>query len=775
MIASFVRSSDLCSAALVCRKWNDIFMPLLWGNPASHFGRENDAVYVALVRFKRTLVWARSITRESTHTLHFPPAQAEIYDGPRSGWLSDILHRLPNLQSLIVSHIPFFDYGALSTLARLSQPVIGQAMTGATYNLRLLDASNCINLTPQTLAAGLRLFPALIYLDLSGTPSARSSEVLTELNHNLDLQILKLQRLWLGDDELHLLSQAVGRNLRSLDIRTNRITDRGLRSLIASCMSSSSRPLQNRRMSPQRTGPKLQEILDGEQQDEYIWTKLTAGFASSTGLEGAPTNGLTHLYISGNQISVEGASDLLKCMNMRVVDVGNVVSDVIQSAPPRYELPESRLSMPGVEELIPVIEGNARKLAYLRINHAVVTEMIPLHDHNALELADTANIPHPENAVELDTNEQSLYELPDQPLVELQALPVFVELEGSPVPQSPATCNHHELRLAIDKLTMDTEDTPESVSAFTSTLDSSGGLFSPISPIAPLAPRALAPTPQQPVTIDGLLTIGDSEAPEVVISPGRVEGGNNLSVPGQRPHRRTYSGVLDEHDARLRYHQSQDHALLPGTLESLRTLVLTEVPPKSPTPTTAARIIAFIRECAEEERWAHLRASTSYQLPPGQNRHAAEKQFAQTLFPLRKVVLEMAPDRPDVASWHRPSFPTLMLSSTLDPDCETYLSAGKDDFSFFGAEECGQPDGDGLAHIPLAAFTEKMSVGMEEQDQFTGKGSSASRKPQVYDVLQEVSKFRKATKMKHEVALARGDTEHVEGYWSGIIEVVRPR
>src|SRR6195952_5574967 len=102
IISSFVRSQDLCSAALVSKEWNQIFIPHLWGNPASHFGSESEAVYVALVRFKRTLAWARLSTRELTHTLHLPPAQAELYDGPRADWLREILSRLPRLQSLIV-------------------------------------------------------------------------------------------------------------------------------------------------------------------------------------------------------------------------------------------------------------------------------------------------------------------------------------------------------------------------------------------------------------------------------------------------------------------------------------------------------------------------------------------------------------------------------------------------------------------------------------------------------------------------------------------------
>jgi hypothetical protein len=116
LVANYIPSSDLCAAALVCSKWHATFSPHLWGNPASHFGIENDRVYVALTKFKRTLQTARLLVRSQTHTLHLPPAHAEIYNGPHSDWLRDILSRLPNLQSLIVRGLPFFDHGALMAL-----------------------------------------------------------------------------------------------------------------------------------------------------------------------------------------------------------------------------------------------------------------------------------------------------------------------------------------------------------------------------------------------------------------------------------------------------------------------------------------------------------------------------------------------------------------------------------------------------------------------------------------------------------------------------------
>ena len=45
LVASYIESADLCAASLVCRRWHEIFAPCLWGNPASHFGTENDRVY----------------------------------------------------------------------------------------------------------------------------------------------------------------------------------------------------------------------------------------------------------------------------------------------------------------------------------------------------------------------------------------------------------------------------------------------------------------------------------------------------------------------------------------------------------------------------------------------------------------------------------------------------------------------------------------------------------------------------------------------------------
>ena len=45
LIAPYIPSSALCALNRVNRELNNVFAPCLWGNPASHFGTENDRVY----------------------------------------------------------------------------------------------------------------------------------------------------------------------------------------------------------------------------------------------------------------------------------------------------------------------------------------------------------------------------------------------------------------------------------------------------------------------------------------------------------------------------------------------------------------------------------------------------------------------------------------------------------------------------------------------------------------------------------------------------------
>jgi len=258
----------------------------------------------------------------------------------------------------------------------------------------------------------------------------------------------------------------------------------------------------------------------------------------------------------------------------------------------------------------------------------------------------------------------------------------------------------------------------------------------------------------------------------------------HLAVPDQAPRKRTYSSVVDDHEANIQYRLKQDHALLPSMLPKLETLVLTDVPPRAHTPDITKHITQFITDCSEEVHWAKLQASVGYALPPGRDRRNAERQYARSIFPLQRIVLEMAPHQQTTSptsGWRRPSVPSIAMSSVQDPDCEDMWDAAQNDFSFFGGEECGQPDNDTSAYVPLVALTEKMTVvnndvsPQRKDGRVPGRPNDNARAPN-FDVLAEISRFRKEKKARYEDALASGNVNsHIEGYWEGEIIVIRPR
>ncbi|GME47869.1 Beta-lactamase-related protein [Neofusicoccum parvum] len=443
IVAQYIPSRDLCSAALVCRQWHRIFTRQLWGNPASHFGVENDVVYVALVRFKRTLSWARLSTRELTHTLHFPPAHAEIYDGPHSDWLRDVLERLPRLQSLVVRGLPFFDHGALITLRRPSNLRLSShsdSLPRMTHDfplfwLRYLDASACTNATYSGLAEALQHFPALLYLDLSKTKSAKGADVLSVLKFCHSLRVLKLRSLALKDAEIEALATAVKTRLKSLDVRDNQLTDASARLLLDNCfnikrkscvthLNGQSTPSEQLPPSPASPSSPLRHPLlfdqyDKEDLDQVLRAKLVGEFAGSAFINDVYTDGITHLYISDNNLTVEGVSGLLRSKKLQVFDAGTVARE-----------PQDDFFMPGAEKLTPVIKKYASdKMTYLRIHHAVITEETAVADLSVgrVELQGDLGIYSPPTAHELDgfneiheapTENRAIYEMPNN-----QALP----------------------------------------------------------------------------------------------------------------------------------------------------------------------------------------------------------------------------------------------------------------------------------------------------------------------------------------------------------------
>jgi len=251
----------------------------------------------------------------------------------------------------------------------------------ATYGLRLLEASNCLNTTPLGLAESFKHFPSIVYLDLSKTLPARDPSVLHALRNLPALQILKLRGLGLKDEDVQILCQSIGLRVRSLDVRDNRLTDDSVRMILQECITTTSiaRTIVRNRMMQSQGIPSIMQDFFGfdlpsvyhtNGQDMFVKSKLTSGFLSHLGIEDAYQTGITHLYISGNNISVYAVANLLRIQRLHVLDVGTPIGAR------KAELP--RMASPsfisgGSEALVPLLEQNGRGLTYLRLNHSVVS------------------------------------------------------------------------------------------------------------------------------------------------------------------------------------------------------------------------------------------------------------------------------------------------------------------------------------------------------------------------------------------------------------------
>lgn len=288
---------------------------------------------------------SRLCVRQLTHTLHLPPALAEIYGEPPPTWLHEFLEYLPNLQSLLLSRLPFFDHRSLVALGK-----------GKQYNARLLLAEREVNATPAGLLALLNRCLRLTYLDLSHTTTARDSRVILALRQLRGLQVLKLRGIGLQDDDIEVLAKAIQTRVRLLDIRDNRLTDRGLNMLVNHCFllndGDGASIRGNLHFGP-LTGALLAYSTQSEQLGDQLLHLFTRRLSGLSALEELPHVGLTHLYVSDNKVSVSGLTDILHTRRLNALDAGAI--------------------SPGMEKLIPVLKSPiARNLTYLRIHHSIL-------------------------------------------------------------------------------------------------------------------------------------------------------------------------------------------------------------------------------------------------------------------------------------------------------------------------------------------------------------------------------------------------------------------
>jgi len=262
--------------------------------------------------------------------------------------------------------------------------------------------------------------------------------------------------------------------------------------------------------------------------------------------------------------------------------------------------------------------------------------------------------------------------------------------------------------------------------------------------------------------------------------PGSPSQIPNSAITTSQPGRpRSYSSLTTERAARVKAHVAAGHNLHPAMLSHLSTLILTDVPPFTPDSHTANRIIGFVRNCAEEAWLARKQAKLDYSLPPGRKGHAsALKESADKIFGLQRLVLELASEqsmrRNNKASpWQH----SVTKSMTEDRDSEALWSAAETDFSFFGdGEECGLPsfDPSRAAHFVGSDEKEVSVTGGFAPPQKNARRTAPPAQPK-FDTIAQLSSFRKERKLAHQRNMAAGaDDPETEGYWEGVVQVVRP-
>ena len=683
---------------------------------------------MALTRFRRTLKISRLWVRCLTHTFHLPPAITEIYGGPRSTWLLEVLENLPNLQSLLVSELPFFDHSALTAFRT------GRADQGH-YELRLLLAQREPNTTSLGLAQALLYFPRLVYLDLSYTTPARDVSVLSMLSQLLDLQVLKLRGIGLRDPEAEVLANAIGTRVRLLDLRDNFLTDTALRSLLQACflppdadrnetVQSYLNPRYEWSLSAVPSANILSEdSLRSEHLDAHLIAQLTRPLTGRTGFEDLPHVGVTHLYVANNNISVEGLMSLLKTSRLHVLDGGTV--DTAESIKRRRQTNTSvgeennfitTVRFPGAEKLIPALGRDAaERLTYLRVHHAVVTEDAPVRESLSVSSL-IPELPAENSSMELETLfhqtpeldavDNQRYELPggEVPIFELADTSVSTTIgnRGKPTQQVPGRRGKRDAR----------EDAVPSN-------------------IEEAQTAAEAGTPQQGRT-PTLRLPSDSDLPEAIPSPipppspSQVRANKIQQLLAKRP-KNSILPHLNVEDADFPY-------LHPSHIPHLQTLVLTDVPSSVPKSSPILKtLIRFLSACADEALLASLQARSDYSLPPGWARANAELKHAKSLFSLERIVIEITPVRKSriqngPRAWihqvHGES-----KSSTGDIDSENLWAAAANDFSFFGDEECGVPDNDPDRLFPMSTLNEKVLLVPEDDESVHSPSRSESESP----------------------------------------------
>ena len=679
---------------------------------------------MALSRFRRNLKSARLSVRQLTHTLHLPSTHSELYDAPDPAWFGQLHESVPNLQSLIVSGLSFFDHQALYALrSDLVTSTYSNHLSSRHYPLKLLEASSCPNITAKSLGKALTCFTNLIYLDLSGFAGVRDDVVLFRLQAMPDLQVLKLQRCNLRDSDIAGLMVAIGSRVRSLDLTGNALSNySAYRLLLSGIVHETSHDSSGMNQDPHSTAlveewtgwplnaarpdPAVLDEFRDECLNMRFMQRLTSRPLTQIPSQNMPHCGITHLYISENHLDARGVLLMLESLKLHVLDAGRLSISKFHK----------------VEDLIPALESNAKELTYLRLHHSVVTGEAPF-----VKDQDADSNPTTEGTGGVAQSESEI--MP----------PAFEVAIDEPAPQ-------YELQGAS---TLPVVPTTQNRSASS-------------------ASQTLTGCPEQPAE-------HGEKGPFIADSLQAGRATHDQGELGNRPKRMSRRHGLLPH-------------MVPSLRTLVLTEVPSHEKSALESPVSESLIYfiqacAHEVEMSRRHNLLEPRPSSQTNRAQPQSRHSPSFALKRIVLELEAPnhdtdILDDA-DLPLTALQPPETSAQRTLSSTEDVDSENLWAAAKNDYSFFGDEEKVKPGPH--SRMRSASTREQEAVVAQarsraQQQPQPDVHSNTTKRPQKpprgKDMVQEIAKFRKERKVAFERGRAEGRL-YTEGHWDGEVKVVR--
>ena len=323
----------------------------------------------AFCKFRECIDVATPMARHQVHTLDLKCVKPSLafLSSEQASWLRKLLDSLPSLRALLIHHNPSVNHEVFTSILATSATPLDTERTQNTWHLRLLSMTEMVNVSPDDLAAALLCFPHLMYLDLSFSRVASNPRVIEQLRcarFILTLKILKLRGIGLRNDGLERIANVAGTGLWSLDVRQNNLTDTSARVLSNHCF------LPPEYVTPPRySTTTIEDTSDCAQDDQEACVLRRMADCKRD-------SGLTHLYISDNDISAAGIVDLVRASRLLVLDCGGrggmrVYEGYKGSAADAAR--DSKILVQILSEVATDKYSSAGSLKYLRINHQLVT------------------------------------------------------------------------------------------------------------------------------------------------------------------------------------------------------------------------------------------------------------------------------------------------------------------------------------------------------------------------------------------------------------------